>query len=106
MTLIRTTEDLAGAILRVRQEAGLSQRQLAQLVGTTQSAVSRWERGHDEPRFRSLVEIFRACGKRLALDIDVDVDRAQILQQLAMAPFDRLASVANVSRTRAAARVV
>lgn len=104
MTLVRSPADIAIAITRARNEAGLSQQQLAEEIGTTQSAVSRWERGHDEPRFRSLVEIFRACGKRVALDIDEDVDRAQIRQQLAMTPSERLASVVNVSRTRVVAR--
>jgi hypothetical protein len=33
-----------------------------------------------------------------------DVDRAQIRQQLAMSPEQRLASVANISRTAAVAR--
>ena len=47
-----------------------------------------------------------ACG--LVLDLvarpKVDVDRAQIRQQLAMTPAERLASVVNLSRTLAGAR--
>lgn len=105
MTSVERT-DLGPTIARARAAAGLSQGQLADRIGTTQSAVSRWERGHDEPRLRTLFAIFAACGKRLTLEVDDDVDRAQIRQQLAMTPLERLASVVNVSRIRATASVV
>ena len=93
-------------IRTARRDAGLTQRDLAERVGTTQSAVSRWEHGGDEPRLSTLVRVLRACG------VDADlvvrpreaVDRAQIRQQLAMSPSERLASVTNLSRLRAKAR--
>ncbi len=94
--------DLGPTIARLRIEAGLGQQLLAERLGTTQSAVSRWERGHDEPRLRTLVAIAEACGKRLTIEVDDDVDRAQLRQQLAMTPLERLAGVVNVSRMRSA----
>jgi transcriptional regulator with XRE-family HTH domain len=103
---IQISEGIGGSIVHARSAAGLSQQDLANKIGTTQSAISRWERGHDEPRMTSLVDIFRACGKRLSLHIDDDVDRSQIRQQLAMTPEQRLMSVVNVSRTRASVRRV
>ena len=97
----------AGLIRDARTEAGLTQAALAERLGTTQSVVSRWERGGDEPRLSTLTRILRACGRRLVLStVADDVDRAQIRQQLAMSPAQRLASVANVSRMRASARKV
>jgi transcriptional regulator with XRE-family HTH domain len=96
--------ELGGVIRRARQQAGLSQAELAARVGTAQSAVSRWERGHDEPRLSTLSAILAACGLALRLRVDVDVDRAQIRQQLAMSPRERLRSVVNLSRTLAEAR--
>ncbi len=96
--------DVGAMVTELRVEAHLSQKQLADRLGTAQSAVSRWERGHDEPRLRTLFAIATACGKRLVVDIDEDVDRAQIRQQLQMTPLERLASVVNVSRMRAMAR--
>jgi transcriptional regulator with XRE-family HTH domain len=94
-------------IRRARTHAALTQAGLARRVHTTQSAVSRWERGHDEPRLTTLAAILRACGLRLELRATPDdVDRAQIRQQLAMTPTERLASVTNVSRTLASARRV
>lgn len=84
----------------------MTQSELAQRLGTAQSAVSRWERGHDEPRLSTLEAIARACGKSLRITVDSDVDRAQIRQQLSLSPAERLASTINVSRTLASARHV
>ena len=88
-------------IREAREASGLSQAALAERLSTTQSAVSRWERGHDEPRLSTLDAILRSCGRRLVLASEVatadDVDRAQIRQQLAMTPEERLASVTNIS---------
>lgn len=96
----------ATLVRRARMLAGLSQQELASRIGTTQSAVSRWERGHDEPRLSTLTSIARACGLRLAIElVEDDVDRAQIRQQLALNPHERLASVVNLSRMRATATV-
>jgi transcriptional regulator with XRE-family HTH domain len=104
----RALIDLAtGPLVReARTQAGLSQVDLAERLGTTQSAVSRWEHGHDEPRLSRLAAILAACGVRAGLTFAPDdgVDRAQIRQQLALSPADRLASVANVSRFVAEAR--
>jgi hypothetical protein len=66
--------------------------------------VSRWERGRDEPRLSTLASILRACGLRLVLTAEDDIDRSQIQQQLALSPKQRLESVRNVSRTVARAR--
>jgi predicted transcriptional regulator len=51
-----------------RQELGLSQRKLAELVGTTQSAIARLERGGRPPRIDTLLRIADA------LDCDLSVE--------------------------------
>ncbi|MGI9600330.1 MAG: helix-turn-helix domain-containing protein [Acidimicrobiales bacterium] len=100
-----TTARIAELVRWARRQAGLSQVELAAAVGTTQSAVSRWERAHDEPRLSTLTAIMAACGRRLELLAEADdVDRAQIRQQLAMTPAQRLESVVNTSLTVASAR--
>jgi transcriptional regulator with XRE-family HTH domain len=96
---------VADLIRSAREEAQLTQAALADRIGTKQSVVSRWERGRDEPRLSTLVRIMHACGLSVVVGVEPDdVDRAQIRQQLAMTPSERLASVANVSRTLATAR--
>jgi transcriptional regulator with XRE-family HTH domain len=95
----------AQLVRSAREAAGLSQADLAARLGTTQPVVSRWERGHDEPRLSTLVRIARACDLRLEVRLaDDSVDRAQIRQQLALSPEQRLASVVNLSRTLAEIR--
>ena len=97
----------SGLIREARLAAGLTQAELARRIRTTQSVVSRWEQGGDEPRLSTLDRVLRACGRRLSITVeDDDVDRSQIRQQLAMTPAERLASVTNLSRMLATARRV
>lgn len=106
MTLLaaRLDRPIGEFVRRIRKQAGLSQTQLATQIGTTQSAVSRWERGGDEPRLSTLANIIRACGRTASIVVDDEVDRSQIRAHLAMEPADRLRAVANVSRLRSLAR--
>jgi transcriptional regulator with XRE-family HTH domain len=99
----------SGRLIReARQLAGLTQGELARRLGTTQSAISNWERGHDTPRVETLARIVEACG--FVADVTFrrqdDVDRAQLRENLAMTPAQRLESVRNVSQLRALARPV
>ena len=52
-----------------RQERGLSQRELAELVGTTQSAIARLERGGRPPRIDTLLRIADALDCDLAVEL-------------------------------------
>jgi transcriptional regulator with XRE-family HTH domain len=103
----RLDDDLGTVIREARRFADLSQADLAAVIGTTQSAVSRWERGHESPRPESLVTILRACGYEADLVLrprDMGVDRGQIRAMLATTPEGRLASSANTSKFLAKAR--
>lgn len=59
------------AILAARQEAGLTQAQVAERMGTTASAVSRLEASlsseKHSPSFATLRKYAAACGKRLVI---------------------------------------
>jgi len=95
-------------VREARQLAGLSQSELAARIGTSQSVVSRWERGVDTPRIDTLAGILQACGFEADLTFrrHDDVDRAQLRQNLAMTASQRLRSVANVSEFLAKAHPV
>jgi len=90
----RLEERSIGALIRdCRRGAGLSQAQLAAELGTTQSVISRWERGHDVPRPDTLAAILRACGYEADVVLrprDTGVDRAQIREMLRRSPAARL----------------
>lgn len=107
MTVPLTELDRLGtSIRRWREAAGLSQAQLAERLGTTQSAVSRWENGRDEPRLSTVAAILRECELAGELTVAPGVDRAQIRQQLALTPRQRVESMANVNRLRSIGRRV
>jgi uncharacterized protein len=56
----------AGALLREgRQRAGLTQAQLAQRAGVTQSVISAYESGHRQPSVPTLLAILHATGHAL-----------------------------------------
>ncbi|MDR4470796.1 MAG: helix-turn-helix domain-containing protein [Nitrospira sp.] len=51
---------------RLRQEAGLTQAQVATRIGSTASAISRYENAeYNRYEFRTLQKIVRACGGHL-----------------------------------------
>ncbi len=58
---------IADQVSERRRELGLSQQQLAELTGTTQSAIARLESGGRPPRIDTLLRITSA------LDCDLEV---------------------------------
>lgn len=55
--------DFATMLRTARESAGLSQRRLARLAGTSQAAVSCYERGTVSPSVRTLTRLLDACGR-------------------------------------------
>jgi transcriptional regulator with XRE-family HTH domain len=60
---------IAGQVADQRLARGLSQRQLAQLTGTTQSAIARLERGGRPPRIDTLLRIAEALDCELLVEL-------------------------------------
>ena len=60
---------IADKVSERRAEKGLSQRELAELVGTTQSAIARLERGGRPPRIDTLLTIAEALECDLVVDL-------------------------------------
>ncbi len=82
-----------GELIReARKRAGLSQRALAELMGTTQPVIARWERGRTSPPFGRVVDAIRACGFDLAVRIVTRDDEHALLVQenLRLSPQQRL----------------
>ena len=59
--------DLASQMIAARVRAGLTQEQLAQRMGTTQSAIARLEGGGRAPSVKTLEKYAEATGTRLVL---------------------------------------
>ena len=60
---------LAFEIRALREKKGLSQRELAERVGTTQSAIARLEAGNISPSLPTLDKIAHALGAEVSLSI-------------------------------------
>lgn len=56
-------------VLSKRLEKGMSQKQLADKVGTKQSAISRLERGNANPSVAFLEKVAKALGGKLQISI-------------------------------------
>jgi predicted transcriptional regulator len=60
---------IADRVSERRTEKGLSQRELAELCGTTQSAIARLERGGRPPRIDTLLRIAEALDCDLVVEL-------------------------------------
>lgn len=63
-------EELARLVIKHRAAIGLSQRELAERVGTSHSAISRIESGRHRTRVETLQRIADALGLRLVLGFE------------------------------------
>jgi transcriptional regulator with XRE-family HTH domain len=66
---------LVTAIIAARTHAGLTQAELAQRMGTTQSVVARLESGRAKPSTATLGKVAKATGTRLKIDFEPEPDR-------------------------------
>src|SRR5712672_551378 len=56
--------EIAAELLRARLRAGLSQAELAERMGTSQSTIARLENGHTLPSTKTLLRYAEATGSR------------------------------------------
>jgi len=85
-------------IREARRRAGLTQRELAERAGTTQSAIARLESGRASPSFDTVRRMMRLCGFALLVQLDPydDSDLAQAQASLRRTPDGRVAHNAAV----------
>lgn len=62
--------DLVESLVRLRRELGLRQKDVARIIGSTQSAVSDFERIGGDPRLTTIQRYARALGARVHLAVD------------------------------------
>ena len=87
-------------IREARRRVGLTQTQLADLAGTTQSAIARLESGRTSPSFDDVIRYLRL----MDLDLDFmlvprdDSDQGIAADMAALTPAERLAHHARTAR--------
>lgn len=67
---------LARELILARSRAGLSQAEVAQRMGTTQSAVARLEGGRAKPTLLTVERYAKATGSRAVVRLVPDMDAA------------------------------
>lgn len=67
---------IAAALIAARTHAGLTQAELAQRMGTTQSAIARLEGGKARPSTGTLEKVANATGTRLKVTFEPDGEAA------------------------------
>lgn len=60
---------LVGAMVEARHQAGLTQQQLAERMGTTQSVVARLENAHHMPSFYLVTRYAAALGRQVQFEL-------------------------------------
>lgn len=61
---------IAAALIAARSHAGLTQVELAERMGTTQSAIARLESGRVRPSTSTLEKVAKATGTRLKVSFE------------------------------------
>jgi transcriptional regulator with XRE-family HTH domain len=87
-------------VKEARHRAGLTQAELAQRLGKSQSAIARWERDDVQPSLETLRNIVRGCGFDLSFFMSVadDSNVTIIDEHLRMTTEERFADL--MSRVR------
>jgi len=58
---------LIGEMIKIRQDMGISQKQLAELSGVQQPVIARIEKGTAIPQLRTIIKLLVPLGKTLAI---------------------------------------
>jgi transcriptional regulator with XRE-family HTH domain len=64
---VYTADSLGAAIKHYRQQAGLSQAELAQRLGLNRTYLSNLERGKETEQLRRLIRILKQLGLRMTI---------------------------------------
>lgn len=100
---------ISGVVRDARQQAGLSQRELARRARTAQSVVARIEAGDTSPTWDTLQRLLAAAGFELHTSLQLrPVKKSHMLNDvpriLRLTPEERLIELRNASRFFASAK--
>jgi transcriptional regulator with XRE-family HTH domain len=90
-----------GELIReARLRAALTQDELAERLGTSQSVIARWEAGHRSPTVEAMRRAVRACGLDITMSLDsYDREHELLIQQnLRLSLEERLDRMVNARK--------
>jgi UDP-N-acetylglucosamine 1-carboxyvinyltransferase len=100
------SDSRAGTLIRqARELRHLSQRDVAEMIGTTQSAISRIENGGSIPSYDRVLEILCTIGLGVDVHLElVEVDEAALLRNLRLDGATRLKNAVHAAQFVLSAR--
>jgi transcriptional regulator with XRE-family HTH domain len=78
-SIVRPYTFAGGLVALARQDAGLTQRELARLAGVTQSTIGRIEAGTESPRLDTLERILAGAGVEMRVELVALDDHDRVL---------------------------
>jgi transcriptional regulator with XRE-family HTH domain len=75
-------EALARLVVKYRLENHLTQKELADKIGTSHSAISRLESGHAAVSLKTMKRVAEALGAQLVLGFEVETDDHELVREL------------------------
>jgi transcriptional regulator with XRE-family HTH domain len=98
----RNGNEIGRLVRDARLRSGISQRSLARRAGTSQAAISRIERGLEQPTFDRLEQILAGLGWRPEIELKAiaehDEEPRRLLAGANDSPTSRLESILSLSR--------
>jgi transcriptional regulator with XRE-family HTH domain len=92
---------IADKVAERRVQMNMSQRELAELCGTTQSSIARLESGATTPTLERISDLVRACGFELTVGMgkhDDDHDWSLVQDNLRLTPTQRIEKIRKAAR--------
>lgn len=95
---------IGGELVReARKRAAITQRELAERAGTTQSAIARLESGRTRPALEDVQRLLRLCGFALIVEL-APYDDSDLVQARRLAKLDVEQRVAGLEAVHRSAR--
>jgi transcriptional regulator with XRE-family HTH domain len=73
-----------------REERGMSRAQLAREAGVSEAAISKWESGKQEPRYRELIKIAEVFDTSVLGNVDIVVNKTSKVVEGFISAVNRL----------------
>jgi transcriptional regulator with XRE-family HTH domain len=92
---------IGGELVReARKRSGMTQAELAEKAGTTQSAIARLESGRTSPSLEDVQRLMRLAGFELIVELAPfdDSDRVQARERLKLTAEERIARNTSLAR--------
>lgn len=69
-SVVELRSEVAGRVREIRKSSDLTQAELADIIGTKKSNISRLESGRYNPSLDFMVKVVNGLGRKISIDIE------------------------------------